>query len=195
MMAADPTPRLLSVAEYLQLDDANPDTKYEYYDGFVRMMSGGTLDHAEIAANLITALKNALRGRNCRVFTSDARVQVSVTQYVYPDVSVSCAAEDRGKITTVRSPCLVFEVLSPSNAAFDRGPKADFYRDCPSIEEYVLVDAERPLIEVYRRAELFWQLRVAKTGDILDLASIGVQISLADVYGDITFSTNADPTQ
>lgn len=194
-MAAKPQPRRLSVAEYFQLDDSNPNAKYEYYDGFVHMMSGGSLDHSEIAVNVLVALRAALRGTPCRVFNSDARVQLAATRYVYPDVSVSCADKDRGKVTTIQTPSLVFEVLSPSNVGFDRGTKADYYRDCPSIEEYVLIDADKPLVEVYRRAGPFWELHVAKGGDTITLASVSAQITIADVYDGIDFPQDANPLE
>ena len=42
----------VSVEEYLAIDRASTDVKYEYMDGHMYAMSGGTIDHAEIAANL-----------------------------------------------------------------------------------------------------------------------------------------------
>ncbi len=61
--------------------------------GRIVAMSGGTLEHAEIAGNLLTALKIALRGvgvQMCRVFGSDLKVRAGDGRNTYPDVSVIC---------------------------------------------------------------------------------------------------------
>ncbi len=94
-MTALPPHSTMSVEEYLQLDRDSIDTRYEYIDGHVIMMAGGTLDHATISANIISVLRNLLRGNPFRVFTTAARVCISETRYVYPDVSVSCDTQDR----------------------------------------------------------------------------------------------------
>ena len=71
----------MSVEEYLQLDRSSIETRYEYIDGYVTMLTGGTLDHATIGANIISILRRSLRGSPCRVFTSDARVRISRTRF------------------------------------------------------------------------------------------------------------------
>ena len=67
--------------EYFALEDRSPD-RWEFLPdgplnpdwlrlGRIRAMSGGTLDHAVISGNLVTALNIALHGagiRTCRVF-------------------------------------------------------------------------------------------------------------------------------
>ncbi len=191
-MAADSAPRRMTVDEYLAMDRASTNTRYEYYDGIVRAMSGGSLDHSGIKVNCVRALGNALSGKPCRVLDSDARVQVSPTRYVYPDATVSCAAEDRGKTDIIRSPIVVFEVLSPSTEYIDKGRKLDDYRGCPSVEEYILIDSERPKIEGYRRTGVLWLYFALGLGDMLDLTSIGVQIPVAVFYEGIEFPPDGD---
>src|SRR5438552_3861421 len=150
-MAALPYYPIMSVEEYLALDRSSIETRYEYLDGEVRMMAGGTLDHATICLNIATVLRSSLRGRSCRVFPSDARVRVSETRYVYPDVTVSCDGRDRGQSDIVQSPRLVVEVLSPSTERHDRVKKFRFYQQCPTIQEYVLVNTAYPAVELLRR--------------------------------------------
>jgi Uma2 family endonuclease len=111
----------ISPEEYLEIDRASLNRKYEYENGRIYAMSGGTAEHAEIAINLIAILKAHLQG-SCRVLSSDVRVQVAEQKYYYPDVSVSCHPEDKQKgIDIVCYPCLVIEVLSPSTETNDRG--------------------------------------------------------------------------
>src|ERR1700694_5337106 len=102
----------MSVEDYLELGRSSIETRYEYIDGYVTMLAGGTLDHATIGANIISILRSSLRGGPCRVFTSDARVRLSEMRYVYPDASISCDEQDRGQSDMVQYPHLIVEVLS-----------------------------------------------------------------------------------
>jgi hypothetical protein len=52
-MTAWPNRSIMSVEEYLQLDQASSEARYEYIDGHVRMLAGGTPDHAKISANIM----------------------------------------------------------------------------------------------------------------------------------------------
>jgi hypothetical protein len=52
----------------------------------------------------------------------------------------------------------------------------------PSLEEYLLASSTRPLVEVYRREPDGWKLRVYGPGDRVELASLGCQIAVEDVY-------------
>src|SRR5437764_9615477 len=76
LMVAHPNRSRMSVEEYLELDRSSPDTKYEYIDGEVYLMAGGSPAHARIAATLIRELGFHLRGGPCDVYTSDAKVRV-----------------------------------------------------------------------------------------------------------------------
>jgi Uma2 family endonuclease len=187
-MTALPRRSTMSVEEYLQLDRSSIDTRYEYIDGHVIMMAGGTLDHATISANIISVLRNLLRGSPCRVFTTDARVRLSETRYVYPDVSVSCDPQDRGRVDIVQSPRLVVEVLSPSTEATDRGRKLAYYRQCPTVQEYMLINYQYPSVELYRREKnTLWTYHVFEVDDDIELASLGVRFPVTAVYEDVVF--------
>jgi Uma2 family endonuclease len=178
----------MSVEEYLQLDRSSIDTRYEYIDGHVIMIAGGTLDHATISTNIISVLRNLLRGSPCRVFTTDARVRISETRYVYPDVSVSCDPQDRGRVDIVQSPRLVVEVLSPSTEATDRGRKLAYYRQCPTVQEYMLINYQYPSVELYRREKnTLWTYHVFEVDDDIELASLGIRFPVTAVYEDVVF--------
>lgn len=187
-MMALPHHRSMSVEDYLQLDRSSIEIRYEYIDGYVTMLAGGTLDHATIGANIISILRRLLRGSPCRVFTSDARVRLSRTRYVYPDASVSCDEQDRGQSDIVQSPRLVVEVLSPSTEGYDRGRKFGYYRECSTIQEYLLIDAQRPMVEVYRREKHdLWILRAFRLDDEVELVNLSLNFPVSAVYEDVVF--------
>ena len=192
-MAVDPHRSLMSVEEYLMLDRDSLDVRYEFIDGHVYMLAGGSADHSTICINMTSLLHSLLRGSPCRVYNSDMRVRLSETRYVYPDASVSCDSRDRGRIESMQYPRLVVEVLSPSTEASDRGRKFGYYRGCPTIEEYVMVDAQRQGVEVYRRAsENLWTLHPFVPDDQIELRSLGISFPISAVYENIELPNDDD---
>src|SRR6266480_3019182 len=117
----------MSFEQYFEFEENSPDTRCEYLDGYVYMMSGGSANHAAISGNIYAILRSLLRGSQCRVYNSDMKVRVSEQQYFHPDVTVSCDPNDSGTAAVIRSPRLVVEVLSPSTEARDRGRKLQCY--------------------------------------------------------------------
>lgn len=189
MVAATDT-RLFTVDEYLALE-REEDARYEYIDGHVYLMAGGMTDHSAIAANLIMALGAALHGGPCRVFTSDAKVQLSEQRYVYPDASVSCDRRDRRRADAVRSAVLVVEVLSPSTEAYDRGKKMRLYRACPTIQECLLVNTDEQVVEVFRREDHdVWSVHTFGAGEDIELTSVGLRFPVDAVYADLDDATD-----
>jgi Uma2 family endonuclease len=180
----------MSYAEYLAFE-ASSETKHEYVNGEVFDMAGGTIEHGALSMAVGTALSIALRGRPCRVLSSDVRVRVKATGIsTYADVTVVCTRVevDPDDAHGVLNPALIVEVLSDSTEAYDRGAKAAHYRRIPSLREYVLVSQREPLIEVYRRNERGnWELVAeARRGERAELASCGEVIALDvdEIYRD-----------
>ena len=163
--------------------------RHEYLNGEIYAMSGGTQNHGRIASNIIFIVKGHLRGGGCQVGNSDCRVNIVETKdYVYPDVSVTCDERDRTAIQAIQYPCLIVEVLSPSTASYDRGDKFRLYRRNPSLQDYVLVDAEKIAIDLYRKNERGnWEIFNYQSGDNIELRSIDLSFPIESVYEDIVF--------
>jgi Uma2 family endonuclease len=185
-MASERTPTM-SVEEYFELEENHPDTRYEYLDGYVYMMSGGSANHATISGNIFAILRGSLRGGSCRAYNSDMKVRVSENRYFHPDVTVSCDPRDRGTADLIQSPRLVVEVLSPSTEARDRGRKLQCYLACPSVEEYLLVDARSMRIERYRKEQKKWIYDAFEAKDEVELTTSGVRFPVADAYEGVIF--------
>ena len=163
--------------------------RHEYLNGEIYAMSGGTQNHGRIASNIIFIVKGHLRGGGCQVGNSDCRVNIVETKdYVYPDVSVTCDERDRTAIQAIQYPCLIVEVLSPSTASYDRGDKFRLYRRNPSLQDYVLVDAEKIAIDLYRKNDRGnWEIFNYQSGDNIELRSIELSFPIESVYEDIVF--------
>jgi Uma2 family endonuclease len=163
--------------------------RHEYIDGEVYAMSGGSINHSNIAMNFGTMLKNHLKGSGCKTLNSDARVNIfESNNYIYPDLSVTCDERDKTTPQYITYPCLIVEVLSPSTEAYDRGNKFKLYRRNPSLKDYVLVDSNKMAIDLYRKDDSGnWYILNYEVGDSLDLQSVNLTFSIEQVYEDITF--------
>jgi Uma2 family endonuclease len=172
----------MSVEDYLILNRNSKDMRYEYLNGDVRMLAGGSPDHSIIIANLTAAIKGPLKGDPYRVYNSDVQLKLSERRYVFPDITISCDERDRNQKETIRYPLVVVEVLSPTTEATDRGKKAAYYRACPTIQEYVMIDSEEVFIEVHRREEGRWTINIFEPGDTITLEGLSIQFPIEDAY-------------
>ena len=180
-----------TIEEYLA---AEKKAKYksEYYNGEIVAMAGSSPEHSEIGVNTTSALKAALRGKNCKTYNSDLKIQTGKV-FVYADASVVCGKleyyKDRKDIIT--NPILIVEVLSPSTSPYDKADKFMRYRQLESFQEYVLIQSTYPEIHVYRRqADNTWSLKpyTDLENDLIQLTSIEVEIPMSAFYDEVEFS-------
>lgn len=184
MTAAEQLP--CTAQDFLAWESLQP-TKHEYVQGETFAMAGASDAHVTISGNVFAALKQHLRGTPCRTYMADMKVRAqAVDAFFYPDVFVTCSAADAGRDHAKEEPTLVVEVLSPSTVAYDRGLKFEYYRTLPSLQEYVLVDAERHSVEVFRRNPAGqWVLFPHGADTDVELASVDLKLPMATVYEDV----------
>ena len=178
---------LMSYEEYL-VWEATQEMRHEYINGEVIAMAGGTRNHNRVSFNFSKILDEALSDRQCEVYIADVKVQVEPScKYFYPDVVVTCDERDRDP-QLVLFPCLIIEVLSPSTEAYDRGFKFSQYRKFDSLQEYVLVQIERPVVEVFQRnQDGKWLFSEYGMSDRIFLKSVNVEITVSDLYRQVQF--------
>lgn len=156
----------MTASEYLAWERIQPE-RHEYFRGEVFLMAGGSPRHNALAAAIIRDLGNATRGTPCRVLTSDQRIVTRPGEhYVYADASLVCGAFElaEGTKDVLANPRAIFEVLSRSTEAYDRGDKWAAYRRIPSLTEYFLASQSLPRIECYKREGSGWHYDVIETG-------------------------------
>ena len=185
----------MTVEEFLAFEETYPEGRYEYIDGYIRdlhflLMAGGTKIHAVIAVNISTALHNTLRahGKTCDVYSADVRFALSISKYLHPDVSVSCHERDLASTGDITAPSLVVEVLSPSTEAYDHIEKLQMYNACLAIQEYLLVDTKRSLVEVFHRVPNGnLEYHLYHSGETIPLHGLGIDLPVDVCYVGVTF--------
>jgi Uma2 family endonuclease len=193
-MSLPQTLSYFSPEEYLAFERGT-DARHEYLDGHVYAMAGESIEHSRICVNVAGELRARLKGSPCEVLSPNMKVVTSPSGlFSYPDVVVICGEpqfyDERRDILT--NPTVVFEVLSPSTEAYDRGEKFLRYRtQIATLREYVLVSQHRPLVESYvRQPDGSWSYFSATDLDVaVDLVSIGCLLPLSEIYDRIVFPT------
>ena len=177
--------------QYAALED-EATYKSEFIAGRIYAMSGGTPKHSAIAANISGEMRNLFKKGPCQVYNSDLRVGIMPLDVeTYPDVTLVCGELHVNPFdkNSVINPSVIFEVLSPSTEAYDRGEKWARYRRLDSLEEYLLVSQDRPQVEQYiRQEDGTWKFTYVEGLEAASTVTVlGVTLSLTEVYDKITF--------
>lgn len=180
-----PKPARLSFSDYLDLEEA-ASQRHELIDGQLVAMTGATAVHNLITLGLAFALRQQLRGRGCQVFSENLKLRVGADENsdsYYPDVMVVCDRTDKEPLFKTH-PQLLAEVLSPNSLRQDRISKSNAYRSIESLQVYLILSQERPLIEMYSRAN-GWQRQTFDLDDTFAVPGLECQLSVREVYGDV----------
>jgi Uma2 family endonuclease len=193
MLAPKLTPPL-SVDEFLAFVDAHPGEKWELIDGAPVAMAGGTFRHALIGANVADALGPAARRKGCRALRDMFfRIAANDGHVFDPDVMIRCGPMGDQLSRTIDDAAVVFEVLSPSTMARDRGVKLTAYQQAPGLRQIVLVYPGERRIESWARAsDAPWpeEPQILSTPDAaLDVPLIEAHLALSDIYEGVDFTT------
>jgi Uma2 family endonuclease len=184
---------LLTPEEYIEIE-RRAERKSEYFRGEMFAMSGASREHNLLVVNMVAALHSQLRSGPCEVYPSHMRIRVADTGlYTYPDVIVTCGEPrflDR-ELDTLVNPAVIFEVLSPSTEAYDRGRKFEYYEALGSLQHYVLVASDRLHVDLFtRQPDGSWMRRsYGRPEDSLSLDSIGCRLLLSDLYEKVSFES------
>ena len=184
-MSTQLKPLNLTVSEYLQLE-LESEVRHEYIAGEVYAMVGASKNHNLILGNIYVKLRQHLRGSGCQVFSSDMKVKIEdLDIFYYPDISVTCDSKEQEKYF-LKYPCLLVEVLSAATKRVDKHEKLVNYLEIKSLQEYVIVSQDRVKVEIYRKDENGnWNVTVLGETDVLSLESVGLKMSMAEIYEDV----------
>ncbi len=185
--------RPMTVDEFLASEEGQA-LRYEF-DGFRALaMTGGTIAHAAIQANLITALMTRLRGTPYRPYGSDLKFRMA-GRVRYPDAVVVCSPL-QPRATWVAEPVVVFEVLGGSTAPEDLFNKNAEYQAAESVRRYVILEQTHAAALVFSRRNGEWAAETV-TGEsaVLAMPEIGIEVPLAELYEGVAVSPDTDAAQ
>jgi len=160
--------------------------RYELIDGVVYDITGSTPEHSVIASNIEILLREQL-GRSGPCHTHrEQYVAIPGKPSVVPDVVLTCDVADwdkdkRLKPFMIRSPLIVFEVLSPTTERYDRTEKFARYMRCPTLEVYILVSQDEQHIEVYRRS-MSWKQERFTASQTIKLEQLDLELQVVSIY-------------
>ncbi len=178
-----------SVEEYLALEKT-AEVRHEFVHGKIIPMPGESILANLIALNLAFLLRQALKGKGFTVVAHDVQLIVDVDHiYRYPDVAVAATAA-LTQPHAITQPILIAEVFSKNSAHTDRGEKLLEYTQIPSLQHYLLVSQSECLVEIYSRRDTEWGFSFYKNlSDTIELAALGMDITLQDLYEEVVFET------
>ena len=179
--------------QYLEINEAARNVRYEYFHGQIFAMAGGRFRHNLIKDNINEHIRSRLRGK-CYSMTSDMQLRVSEHAAFYPDVIVICGEPQfykhlgKTRDDIVSNATIIFEVLSESTKNYDKGDKADEDRSMSELQEHFLVDQDKVHVVHYFRRDEVWNY---ETYDNLEkgikLKSVDCDLSMREIYMDIEF--------
>lgn len=189
-MGTPQTKTRITSAEYLEIERAASE-KSGFFRGEMYAMPGASRRHNILAGNTFRLLGSyLLKDKECRPYIADMRLHIKAHEhYTYPDVLVVCGEHSYDDEDNANDATVIVEVLSPSTESYDRRRKFMHYRSLPSFQEYVLINQDEMLVEVFHRGEgddwLFQAL--SEPSARLHLHSLNFSCTLADIYGSISF--------
>jgi Uma2 family endonuclease len=164
--------------------------------GELYAMSGATLRHTAIVANIGARLHTAARDGPCWVVMNDMRVRVSHDVYYYPDVVVICAPMAQLDVTATE-PCVVVEVTSPSTARTDRGEKLTAYKQLSTLRGYLIVDHRRRRVDRHWRAgpDDVWQREEIVLEGRVPVPCVDAGLTLDEIYRRVDLPVVGEPDE
>ncbi len=187
---------LVTLEEYRAIAETSEE-RYEYCNGEMIVMSGGTATHSAITINILVYLGLLLRDTDFQLYNSDLRVWIPEYHCgTYTDLMIVNHEPEFNddRLDEILNPLLIVEVLSPSTEAYDRGDKFRKYRSIPSFCEYLVVSQTEPYVEQYFKLEQGdrWQLQTYdQLNQIITLESLKVELPLLEIYRRIDFEVTS----
>ena len=199
MRAAKLPDRKLTVEEFLEWVETDPDARFEFddgtmreksdvrfelHDGVVVAMAPERAQHVRTKLRAAMTLQAALAGQPsaCGSFVDGIAVRIDDRTTFEPDAFVRCGDPLDGDVREISDPMIVVEVLSPSTKSRDLGEKVEGYFLLPLLHHYLIVDPERRRIIHHRRQADSDALltRIVSEG-LIRLDPPGIEVAIVDM--------------
>ncbi len=186
-----PAFKLITVQEYLE-SEINAVEKHEFFDGEVFAMAGASEKHNRVVVNLTIEIGKHLKGKSCTIYPSDMRVATPQSDaYMYPDLSIVCGEIELKEniFDTLMNPSVIIEVMSPTTKVYDSGYKFFYYKQIPSLKEYIIIDPTQYFVAKFsRQIDNSWNIvdTEGQNASIM-INTIELEIPFDDIYYRVKF--------
>ena len=177
----------MSPEDYLKFE-REAETRHEFLDGEIYQMAGESLSQSLICMNLAREVGNKLKGKSCEALLPNMKVRTSTASlFSYPDLTIVCGEPQFHDVKkdVLTNPKVIFEVLSPSTADYDRTKKFLRYRmGNETLTDYVLVSQDFCFVEHFsKQSDGNWIYQsLSELTEFLQITSIDCELSLQEIY-------------
>jgi Uma2 family endonuclease len=179
----------MTLDEYILFEEQS-EQRHEFIDNQLFPMPGTTDDHNYICQNIAFLLRSLLKQQNIRIFTESVKVQITHQKdYTYPDVMVAPDPRDVENKYIKQYPSVIFEVISKTSRMDDAVDKFIRYKQIESLQNYILVDAEKIFVEVRTKMENgAWEANTYFHSDgQFPLPTLNIMLNIDQVYEGVVF--------
>ncbi len=162
----------VSYEEFMEIYEKS-DSRMEYINGQIYVLSSPDIAHQAILGNLYILFKDYFKGNKCRPFIAPLDIHfrkkdIRDPDVMQPDLVVICDLADHidNKRRYTGTPVLVLEILSPSTRSKDMVYKLNTFM-MSGVSEYWMADPDNKRITIYSFADYqIDRMDVYKTGEI-----------------------------
>lgn len=139
------TPVRMTVEQYLNWSEAQPEGRFELAGGEVIVMASERVRHVQAKGYVYSALFEAAKSCTtvCYVLGDGIGVRTGPDTVREPDASVQVGGVLDPDSMLMESPSILCEVLSPSSERSDTGQKLEEYFSLPSVQHYLIVNPDK----------------------------------------------------
>jgi len=173
-----------SINEYILLEESG-EMRHEFINGKLIEMPAAPREHHKICKRLLSILELLLTDTDYEVYIENMKVAIpGENQFYYPDIMVTNETETDQNRYIQDKPTLIAEVLSETTRIKDTVDKFIQYRKIPTLQYYLLVQPEKPLlICYYKNANNEWDMvSYTQMKEMVNLPKLKVSFSLQKLY-------------
>lgn len=184
--------RPVSYEEFIGIYE-NSQTRMEFINGEIFLMSSPDISHQEILGNLYIIFRQYFKGKICKPFLAPFDVHfkkkdIQDPDVMQPDLTIICDMDNNTneKNKYMGTPSLALEILSDSTRSKDMVYKLNTYM-MSGVEEYWIVDPRNKSIIIYRFKDysidqnLYYRLGDTAFSMIYE----GLEVNITDLFADI----------
>ena len=175
--------KTMTEEEYLAFEETS-EVRHEYIHGKLYEMPRTTDFHNEICLQIAFLLKQLLKIKGFKIYQESIKLRISDKKYTYPDVFATNDARDSESRQIKRYPTLIVEVLSDSTRVYDKTDKFILYQQIPTLQYYLTVEPEKPLVECYAlQKDGTWEVETfTQLYETIQLSALNIELPMAALY-------------